>query len=219
MFSLVFGDEQAKANINALYRDAGLAGAERHAREIAASTHARVELRSLPDSPDVQTAAIPGGSAAANTGDVPELPRLFVAFGQVFPRCRPADLIEAHETSRSISASLTCWGDGTLNLHRASPQAVQAALAGHISSIQISRLLDLRAKHPTVESSDLLDALKLTEKSRDVLDGLLVNDSSCHSLWIVSRLADRNWYDLAVSDESAGDSSPSQSVQTLVFSW
>lgn len=40
-FSLVFGDEQAKANVNMLYRDGGLAGSESRVREIAALSNVR----------------------------------------------------------------------------------------------------------------------------------------------------------------------------------
>jgi hypothetical protein len=221
LFSLVFGDEQAKANVNMLFRDGGLAGAERRVREVAAYSYLRIELRPLPDVADFPgTRAKPGaGARGGEAADPAELPRVFEAFGQVFVGARPADLVEAHGSATAVTATLTCWGDGSLSFRRASPEAVRAVCAAYVSSAEISRLLDLRAKDQTAESSDLLDRLKLSEKSRDALDQLIVDDSSCRSLWIISRSAERNWYDLAVSDESAGDSSQSQSVQPLLFSW
>jgi len=220
VFSLVFGDEQAKANVNLLYRDAGLAGAESRVREIAALSPLRVELRPLADGADASGfGRKPAGGAAAADADPPELPRVFEAFGQVFVGARPADLVEALGTAAPVTAALTCWGDGSLNFRRATPEAIRQVCGGYLTSAQISKLLDLRAKDPAADSSTLLDQLKLSEKTRAVIDDLLVDDSSCRSLWIVSRSAERNWYDLSVSDGSAPDSSPTQSVQPLLFSW
>ncbi len=219
LFSLVFGDEQAKANVNLLYRDAGLATAETRVREIAALSSLRVELRPLPDG--LQSSNFSrkpaGGAAMGDTADTPELSRVFEAFGQVFVGARPADLVEARGNVPPVTAALTCWGDGSLSFRRASPEAVRAVCAACLTSAEISRLLDLRAKNPAADSSDLLDQLKLSEKTRSAADDLLADDSSCRSLWIISRSPERNWYDLAVSDGSAGDSS--QSAQPLLFSW
>jgi hypothetical protein len=219
--SLVFGDEQAKANVNVLYRDGSLAGAESRVREIAALSNLRVELRPLPDSPQASSQVRkPASSAAAgNVADPVELPRWFETFGQVFVGARPAELVEARGTAPPVGAALTCWGDGSLNSRRASPEAIRAVCAASLTAAQISRLLDLRKKDPAADSSDLLDQLKLTEKARAAVDDLLVDDSSCRSLWIVSRSAERNWYDLAVSDGPAGDSSQLQTAQPLLFSW
>jgi len=221
LFSLVFGDEQAKANVNLLYRDAGLAGAENRVREVVASTKLRVELRPLSDGSETPGfGRKAGGIAAAGDGaDPAELPRAFESLGQIFVGAKPADLVEAHTGVVPVTATLTCWGDGSLNFRRASPDAIREVCAATLSSAEITRLLDLRAKNPTADSSDLLDMLKLTDKTRAALDDLLVDDSSCRSLWIISRSAERNWYDLAVLDGSAGDSSPSQPMQPLLFSW
>ena len=220
-FSLVFGDEQAKANVNMLYRDGGLAGSESRVREIAALSNVRAELRPLSDGPDASTPARkpPSSAAAGDVADAAELPRLFEAFGQVFVDARPPDLVETRGSAPAVTAALTCWGDGSLNFYRASPEAIRAVCAACLTSAEIGRLLDLRKKNPAADSSDLLDQLKLSEKARAAIDDLLVDDSSCRSLWIISRTTERNWYDLAVSDGSAGDSSPTQSVQPLLFSW
>jgi hypothetical protein len=220
-FSLVFGDEQAKANVNILYRDGGLASAESRVREIAALSNLRVELRPLPGGLDATGFGRRPVSttAASDTADPPELPRVFEALGQVFVGARPADLVEPRGTAPPVTAAVTCWGDGSLNFRRASPEAIRAVCAACLTSAEISRLLGLRTKNPTADSSNLLDQLKLNEKTRAAIEDLLVDDSSCRSLWIVSRSTERNWYDLAVSDGPAPDSSQSQPAQPLLFSW
>jgi hypothetical protein len=60
-------------------------------------------------------------------------------------------------------AGLTCWGDGSLNLRRASAEAVRAVLSRQLAAGEITRLLEMRAKNPDLDDSELLDALNLSE--------------------------------------------------------
>jgi hypothetical protein len=209
--TLVFGDEQAKANMNRLYRAGGLSAAERAARQLAQSPGLSVELRPLADAP------ASAGAGSNDRADPADPPPAFESFGQVFARARPADLVESRGAAPSVTAALTCWGDGSLNFRRASPEAVREVCAPFLPSAQISKMLDLRAKSAKSEVSDVLDQLNLTESARDRLDDLLVDDSTCHSLWVITRSGGRNGYDLAVSDESSSNSS--QSGQPVLFSW
>jgi hypothetical protein len=193
-FTLVFADEQAKANVNLLYAQGKLAGAEREVRHLLADLRGdlTVSLRPLP-TPKVRE-------------DEDELFMAFESFDQVFGRVSPQRLVG----TPSPVASLTCWGDGTLHLRRASPQAVRAVLAPHLPAAQIAQFLDLRAKNPTLPSGDLLDLLDLPDARREVVEERLTDQSSCRSLWIISDSGDRTWYDLAVS-RGEGD--------VTLFSW
>ena len=79
----------------------------------------------------------------------------------------------------------------------------------------MGRLLEVRSKRRNIDASDALDQLTLTDRAREALDELLVDESTCHSLWIISRSGRRSWYDLAVEDASAAD----EGHRVMVFSW
>jgi type II secretory pathway component PulK len=193
--TLIFGDEQAKANINLLYARLGLAGAEREVRAIVAGANAAVPVELRP---------VPGVGKSFGTPDADdEDPLAFESFGQMFGPSPPQAL-------HPVAADLTCWGDGVLNLNRASDRAVRAALSGRLAAAEITRLLDFRAKNPDLDGSDLLDLLKLSERRREAVDDLLAGESSCHSLWTISDSGNRKWYDLAISQ---GDGEP------VLFEW
>jgi hypothetical protein len=76
---------------------------------------------------------------------------------------------------------------------------MRAVLAPHLPAAEIARLLELRAKNPTLQSGDLLDLLELSDARREAVEERLTDQSSCRSLWIISDSGDRTWYDLAVS--------------------
>jgi len=193
-FTLIFADEQAKANVNLLYAQGKLAGAERAVRAAISDNRGDtpVTLRPLPNPPV--------------TDDEDALPQVFESFEQVFGRVSPERLVG----NLSPTGALTCWGDGTLNLHRASPQALRAVLGPHLPAAQIAQLLALRAKDPTLDPGDLLDLMALPDDRRESIEDLLTDQSACRSLWIISDSLDRKWYDLAVS-RGQGD--------VVFFSW
>ena len=184
---LIFGDEQAKANANSIYRAQGLAATERTVRQMVGNVdHVEVELKPLPD-PD--------------RSDDDDPPPVFETLGQVFGRTPPHVLV--NPPGSSIASSITCWGDGSLMIRRAPRTALRAACARVLGGAQIDRLLQLRDKHPDLEIPDLLDQLKLPKAARAELDDLLVDESTCHSLWIICGSGERNWYDLSVQDDSS----------------
>jgi hypothetical protein len=159
----------------------------------------------------VELRPIPGRGKSFGTADAKDDdPLAFESFGQVVGRAESRTLLAARGASPPVIAGLTCWGDGSLNLRRASGEAVRAVLSRRLAAGEITRLLEMRAKNPDLESSDLLDALGLSEARRDAVDDLLTGESSCHSLWIVSATGERYWYDLAVSDGGDG---------AMLFSW
>lgn len=198
--TLVFADEQAKANVNLLHRAGGPAGAERAVRRLIQAVDLAVDLRPLPH-------------AASPSSEEP--PPLFESFGQVFEAAHPARLIDATGPARASPASvLTCWGDGALHFRRAPAEALREVAARHAGGALANRLVQIRDKHPGIDVSQALDQIKLSETAREALEELLVDESSCHSLWIVTRRRDRSVYDLAVLDESSEEGG-----RPLVFSW
>src|SRR5438874_7893283 len=123
-YRLIFGDEQAKANVNLLYAQSGLAGTEREVRSIVQASGAAIPVEVRP---------IPGRGKSFGSPDADENePLAFEGFGQVFGRTQPQVLVAGRGASPSAVAGVTCWGDGSLNLRRASDEAVRAVLGRHL---------------------------------------------------------------------------------------
>src|SRR3954470_8830707 len=106
--TLIFSDEQAKANVNLLYAQGGLSGAEREVRAIVQASNApvTVELRTIPGRGKTF------GTANANDDD----PLAFEGFAQICARqTTPASLLAAPRgiAAAPVTAGLTCWGDGS----------------------------------------------------------------------------------------------------------
>jgi hypothetical protein len=199
-FTLVFGDEQAKANVNLLYRVGGLSGAERGVRRLVRGADVPIDLRPLP-------------GRDRRSADDDQEPRAFESLGQVFGRTPPAALIDGAGRGPPSASVLTCWGGGVLHFGRAPDEAVREVCGRHAGAAQANLLVQVRAREPGITARQALEELKLTETAREALDELLADESGCHSLWVISRSGDRNWYDLAVADEWAEDGRP------VMFSW
>jgi hypothetical protein len=191
-FTLIFGDEQAKANVNLLYAQSGLSGAEHEVRAMigTAGGGVPVELRPIPGRGKLF------GSPDAADDD----PRAFESFGQVLGQTPPEQLVAVRGKVPSPTRMMTCWGDGSLNLRRASNESVRAVLARYLAAGEISRLLDARTKNPKGQIAEFLDGLDLPPARRDPVENLLTDASSCHSLWIISDSGDRIGYDLGVAE-------------------
>src|SRR5665213_644488 len=156
--TLVFGDEQAKANVNMLYAQSGLSGAEHEVRAIVATAGGGVPVELRP---------IPGRGKSFGTPDAADDdPPAFESFAQVLGQTSPQQLLAIRRTASSLTSSMTCWGDGSLNLRRASNESVRAILAGHLAAGEISRLLHAREKNPKAQIEEFLDGLDMPPARR-----------------------------------------------------
>ena len=211
--TLVFGDEQAKANVNLMYALVGRAGADRAVRALAESSAAalRVELRPMALDSNEQT-----DERADDTIDVSFEPA-FESWGQVFAGASPRELMRGRGTLPSVASNLTCWGDGTVNVRRASREAMLHACDRVLGPAAVTKLLAARDKSPEFDLWETLDTLDLPEARRDAADLLLCDESTCYSLWIVTRSGSREWYDLTVGDMPAGGAGANGKLRT--FSW
>lgn len=199
-FTLIFGDEQAKANVNALYYQGGLAGTERAVRELTAASGSPAPVELRPSA---------GGAAA----DPEDREPVFESFGQVFGGAPPAALLAGRPGRPAPASQLTCWSDGPLNFRRASRDALVQVCRPHVGRGRVEQLLKARDEtFPDVDLAGALDSLGLNQKQQAALEDLLVDDSVCYSLWVISRDGGREWYDLAV-DGAAGE------ADRVYFTW
>lgn len=157
-FGLRFGDELAKASLNAIHGRGGAAATEAAARAAAraAGTTLTVRLRPLRTSSS---------------------PRPFRAFGQVFDESAAmsaAPLLAA-------TADLTCFGNGKLNWRRAAPAALAAIIPDDRDLARQLQALQAAAPQTNPEQ-----ALRLTGKKANIVQDRLTSSSACQSLWIWS---------------------------------
>ncbi len=183
-FELLLADEQAKANVNALYRRRGL-------------TRLTATLRSLlrPHLPDVKI--LPAPTPADEMADHAHR-RAFECLGQFVADCDGPTVARLLGGEAPAIGLVTCWGDGRLNFRRCRREALAAVAAGVLDGSQQDRLLALRTASPGLSLAAALKRLTLTKARRTRAAAVLTDKSRCYSLWIVARTPTRRWRRLAV---------------------
>lgn len=234
-FGLVVADEQAKVNLNAVYREHGLDAAT---RAVAAA------VGSAPGSPIADLKPDPrsgrgGGPAIAGT-IAEEIPGMlpgaaavvpFGSWSQVFRDPAPDALLRTDEDRRRPVASVTCWGDGRLNLMRASRDAIASRAGRLLSSGDIDRLIEGRdqlfraesgpddrsdeqtdpgstASPATPPEASLLAVLDLTDRQREALGDIFTEESHCRSLTMLIEHEGRRYRELAILTRPTAASEP-----------
>jgi hypothetical protein len=186
--------------------------------------------------PQTADAATSQPAAAA-----PAVPRRVSGYGQIFGGpsgevLPPQQLIgmpgvtTAGTTSRGPADVVTCWGNGAINLRRATPAAMR--LGTSLAMVQISRLLDARdawlrgekiasvpiaagpsrnaaSPGPAAPAQPRSVVARLLGAAGVQLGGAdqqptaaLVDQSTCHSVWIIADDGRRLWYHLFVDDQT-----------------
>lgn len=216
-FLLIISDEQAKASVNSIVQDTDQSTAENRIRQglggSGLGNAVRLHIAPLAArAPETKVSTTqPAGVRGWITG-----------FGQVFENVSPDRLIGSGPGSPIDR--LTCWGNGTINIHRTLPDALSLA-AADLTRLQVSRLLDARnnsefstsstprgKRTPLLGASPNTPAPKLDEIGQLFADAGLdpgkrgsvgfVTKSTCHSLWVLARDGRRDWYELTISDET-----------------
>jgi len=195
--ALLLADENAKVSLNAIHARRDKETVARVVQEMAGLSGLDVRLR-------------PYRRAA----DAEHLPA-FDSWGQVFALEEGRADTQAPKSLAAATAELTCWGDGKLNLRRASRDALERVCRLEASPTIVGRLLELMSKPSPWKLAGLLDQLRLAEGERQRLEQLLTDRSLCHSLWIVATTQERTSTALYVAQSTGGD----QAVETTAFLW
>ena len=188
-FHLIVSDEQAKANVN------GIAQRRRN-------TALPELLRSL--EPDLDVALAELAETERRIRQTKGSDQQFVSLDQLFAFSHPSQLTPSL-SDQPFPRNTTCWGSGKLNVRRASLPAMRQAFDGVLNLEQVHRLDQYRRQYPDFIREELLRHLQLTDKQLPQLEPLLVDASSCHSLWIVADCGTRRRYRLVVKDSSKQD--------------
>ena len=179
--SLKLSDEQAKANINALWERFDPAVVRSTTQTLAASTSFSEELNLRP----LGTFEV---VAAGSRADWP----VFGAYEQLFhPDALPSEL-NGTFINASVIDVITLWGDGRIRVERADPAVLHAVLFPLLSPSQIQQLSDV-TRHPVSENSEAPDSpnttniisgggLELTDRQQELLPKLITDESQCFSV-------------------------------------
>jgi Tfp pilus assembly protein PilX len=219
-FQLIVSDEQAKASVNAIYDNTDKSTTEERIREslsgsgLGNTIHLYpAQLIDLP--PSTQPASQPSGVAQ------PDIRQYVSGFGQIFQGIPPERLMQGG--AAAPIEVLTCWGNGAINVMRASENSLRLATTPQLTKIEITRLIDARNAElfPQTKrlaapiampgqqpvnlanldtASRLLAEARIQVKDRARLG--LAGGSMCHSLWVVVQDGRRTWYKFLVFDES-----------------
>jgi hypothetical protein len=200
-YEVIVTDEQAKVNVAALVAAVGPA---QTAQVVSRLAEGRQPVVLRPTSPRAMAAvvgsAVPAGEARAVQAPAAAT---FAGYGQVWPSASPADIVGLDAAS-GLAADLTCWGNGRLNIRRASAQAVREACARDVSADTLGMLLAARDRNPYRPLDAMLaELITVDPAQKKVLSSRLTDRSNCHGVWVVAQGAARRWYSLGVSCGSA----------------
>jgi hypothetical protein len=201
-FELVIADEQAKANVNSVLGNSDVVRAETRIREALAGSGLGNEVKIRATYGPI-IAPIEQRDGALRVDGL----------GQVFDDVSPARLIRRAGGKVAPVELLTCWGSGAVNVRRASEEAIRLAGGRSITRVEVNRLIEARdavfaGRRGEVPAGERLRGLMAETASESVKNKGnlgLVETSSCHSVWIITRGGRREWYDLGVMDRSNPD--------------
>jgi hypothetical protein len=190
---LVLTDEQAKLNVNRLLEQTNAVDAQAAVRQLlspslqaAGAGKARVQLRPL----------VMGGGSMLDGAVLPKVG----AYGQFLECVTPRDLLGSAQRP-GLAATVTCWGDGRINIRRAPAAVMQQVCAGTLSRDETMALIKLRDDDLSQKLSALLDKDKaIDDKQKAKLQTVLTDESRCFGLWIVAQNTQRSYYALTVGE-------------------
>ena len=181
-FTLVLSDEQAKLNLNMVFRY----GTEGVLRQVLFDEAAPWPVRLCPDR-----------RATANS----PYPPAFASWGQIY------DFTNQPEWHRiQLGKRVTCWGNGQLNLNRADSEAIRTLCELLAPPQSASALLELRQEHPDWSLEQLMREVDIPDRDRRSFRRILTDRSRCHSLWTISTDTKRSWVRLDIqTSDTAND--------------
>lgn len=195
-------DEQAKINLNSAYAQFGPQRAASLVRSITRNARSEVPVLLNPDprspaSKDTPTTSSPTTkpSAATQPAAVARVPP-FGCWSQIFDAQRAAEIPTAF-------ADLTCWGDGRLNLRRASPEAARAFVPLFMPLASVQHILQARVQSPNESVSYWLKMGTQAATQPTVNASWITDTSACHSISVYAQSGGQTWHEMTILAESS----------------
>jgi hypothetical protein len=164
-FEIVLDDENRKLNVNRLY----------------ATTDTRKMLDVLhqfaTQGEQIDLRPLEGTSLGV---------RAFDSWGHVLRLGSKVAPHEVYDQVAPLSQKVTCWGNAKVNLQRCDSDVLYQIGALAVGPITANQLVALHDDEPSLKTDQLLSRLEISRRKRAILQGWLSDDSTCHSLWIIS---------------------------------
>jgi glutamine synthetase adenylyltransferase len=227
-FNLLLADEDAKINLNTIYR-------WQSAEEI---------IRLVQDKSGFKGSLDIRLRPYRSSGELDNYPA-FDSWGQVFVLDQSTKKASVANILETATGDLTCWGSGKLNLEHSSDEALERIGLLAVSPSTVKQLIENRHKYlqnkseeeqnktvlakdgsgehnPSAKKlsaaktapatapvageesrrwlSEIIKSLALRQSEREQLEQLLTDHSSCYSLWITVSSQERDWHSFYIAD-------------------
>lgn len=227
VFDFIVSDEQAKANLNVALarlsdeRAANVIGdlvpSKLAAIDVALRADPRAALPPSPSPPPPAPAPEGGQQQTQQPPPTPEDgaqevspsarlvsdPPAFGAWGQVFPSAGPPALLGFTRDEAGLTSQITLWGDGRLNLRRATPEALTAVAGRLLNAAQVRRIIDARDASPGASAEEWIAAAAVADEQRPPLQRLMTDESSVFAVAVAVEDDWRLHYAVTVRESTA----------------
>lgn len=173
-FELLLADENAKLNTNTVFHHRGRAGAERFVSRNLRSLY-RPPVRLYPEAKKGEPLQ------ALLAGE--ELPTALQTWGQVFDFSLANGLQGNRWPLPQLTARMTLWGRGRLNVRRASDATIIEACQLVVSEGAARQLQKECRDNPKLQVDLLVKQLNIDDEKQLLLQDMLTEHSACFSLW------------------------------------
>ncbi len=195
-YELVVTDEQSKLNVNQLVASEGRAAAQEAVGRLVGAGRA-------PDS-KVKVSLRQRSSSVAGSVDGSTLPAV-VGYGQLFEAV-PPDALIGDGAGSGLAAGVTLWGDGRVNVRRASDEVIRRACTKPLGPVVVAKLIAARNENPKRDLADLLKGISGLDRALRVkIDRHVTDRSRCHGLWVIARDGQRAWHSLLIVEGEPND--------------
>ena len=192
-FDLLLADEDAKANLNAVFDFGGLRACEQTMKQLVGAFEAR-SVRLLPERTSQAKKTAKQSSAQesklaqpSNSGE--KLPTLvispaFRSWGEVFDLVQVQRLAGDDRQLAKMTRQVSLFGTGRLNVFRATDESVLAVCKSVVEDGLAKRVLSKIRDTSLGEVNLILELTITNQEDRAKLQTLLSTSSSSYSLWI-----------------------------------
>ena len=201
VFDLLVADEDAKANLNAIYDMGGLQAVEKAVSDLAGTFESRTSrLTPVRASASTLTAKKSGNQKSKLSGnadssnsatdvaeEAPKTNNSFPAFrswGEVFDLVQVSQIAGEDRQVAKMTRNLTLFGTGQLNVFRAADETVLAVCQSAVTKGLGNRVLSAIRETSIRETDLLLERTVQNEDDRQKLRVLLGSNSRSFSIWI-----------------------------------
>ena len=198
-FDMLLGDEDAKLNVNTIYHHGGASRAEQIiGRSMGPMMPGTIRLIPVVEAMNVsreQTIFADDDAETDAEGDededvVPGLPDAFRSWGEVFDVAMIQRQTGSTAALPNVTTGVTLWGNQTLNIRRASDEAILATVGLVVQDGGARKFLERFRKNPTLALGVILQSEITDEDDRADVAKLLSETSNNFSVWIDASATD-----------------------------